>query len=248
MNNITIKIISTGWRCEQYYQRCIESVLSQKCIGAMVMMSIVIDESVGGYPYLDTFFKSKSKIPIRFIKKSNRMGKVFNFIQAVKNTNPQPEDILCDVDLDDYLEPGALQRVATEYRKKNDLLLTYGSYRMESGRPARFNGFYTTESYRTSPWYATHLKTFKYKLFSRIANGDLFGRDGKFLQICADVAMMFPMLEMAGLSRIKHIPQVLYCYNDLNPLNDHKIPGNEQKLTEIWLRGRPVRYYKLLDI
>lgn len=42
-----------------------------------------------------------------------------------------------------------------------------------------------------------------------------------FFDVTRDQAMMFPMLEMAA-GRIKFIPEVLYLYNQSNPLNDFK--------------------------
>jgi hypothetical protein len=34
---------------------------------------------------------------------------------------------------------------------------------------------------------------------------------------------MWPMIEMAGLDHFKFIPDILYVYNESNPINDHKV-------------------------
>jgi hypothetical protein len=34
---------------------------------------------------------------------------------------------------------------------------------------------------------------------------------------------MLPMLEMASFKHYKFIPEILLIYNDLNPINDHKV-------------------------
>jgi hypothetical protein len=47
---------------------------------------------------------------------------------------------------------------------------------------------------------------------------------------------MFPLMEMAGHSRMRFIKQVIYRYNDLNPDNDHKVRAQEQYETAKWLR------------
>ena len=50
---------------------------------------------------------------------------------------------------------------------------------------------------------------------------------------------MFPMLEIAG-SRQEFVKEVLYVYNDENPISDHKIRRKEQILAarEIRKKGK----------
>jgi len=51
---------------------------------------------------------------------------------------------------------------------------------------------------------------------------------------------MFPMLEMAG-NRQEFIEDLLYVYNDQNPISDHKIRRKEQILVAKEIR-RKKRY------
>jgi hypothetical protein len=37
---------------------------------------------------------------------------------------------------------------------------------------------------------------------------------------------MFPMFEMSGEEHYRFLPEVNYVYNELNPLNDHKVDLN----------------------
>ena len=208
---VNFKIISTGWRCEEYSGRCIDSIGAQSY------------RNFTGFSIID---------------KSPRVGKIVNFMSGLSWIKPQDEDVVVDLDLDDYLEPGALEIVAQTYNRNPGILLTYGSYRMESGRAARFNGEYTTNNFRSQKWKASHLKTFKYKLLKNVAACDLQDEKGKWLMTCADLALMYPMLEMAGLDRIKHIKECIYCYNDLNPLNDHKVAKEDQVRTTAYLKSK----------
>ncbi|MEX0597802.1 MAG: hypothetical protein WD512_15020, partial [Candidatus Paceibacterota bacterium] len=64
------------------------------------------------------------------------------------------------------------------------------------------------------PWVATAINTFKYKLFKRIDPNIYFkDNDGTWIKNCTDLAVMFPVLEMAHPNRIIPIKQVLYIYN-----------------------------------
>jgi len=54
-----------------------------------------------------------------------------------------------------------------------------------------------------------------------------FQIDGLFFDCASDVAMMVPMAEMAG-KHYRHIPDILYIYNHVSPINDDKIRYERQ--------------------
>jgi hypothetical protein len=54
---------------------------------------------------------------------------------------------------------------------------------------------------------------------------------------------MFPMLEMSG-HRAAFINEVLYIYNNANPISDRKIDRELQRQLEMDIRGR-ARYHRL---
>ena len=52
---------------------------------------------------------------------------------------------------------------------------------------------------------------------------------------------MFPILEMSPADKIKHIKEILYVYNNENPLNVSKVNRKDGKKTYgVWLREQPV--------
>jgi len=209
---VNFQIISCGWKCEDTIKRCIESVEAQTY--KEWDHDYVVDEDDKG-----------------------RFGKMKNFYYLAHSA--KPDNIICDLDLDDTIPPDALETVARVYEEHPETLLTHGSYRMESGKPARFNGPYQDEKFRAAPWRGTHFKTFKASLFHRIKINDFKGPpDGNWLMSGADMAFMLPMLEMAGLDRIKYISKEIYVYNDLSPLNDHKTAPALQKRVEKYLRNK----------
>lgn len=123
-----------------------------------------------------------------------------------------PDDaIVVSLDGDDWLTPGALERVQAEYDA--GALVTYGSFKYADGRP----GFarQLEGDPRTSPWVTTHLKTFRAGLFRRIDPRHLQDAQGRWLEHARDLALMFPLLELAG-PRAHFVPDVLYVYNSAN--------------------------------
>jgi len=232
------KIISTGWKCDKTIDRCMDSVEAQTHRDAQHY--VVIDDAGGNTVKFDIKDAAEKRIPRLITYRKGRRGKMYNFVQCLEGgaRPPADDDIIVDLDLDDWLLPRALEVVQNAYDRWPELLLTYGSYITVSGRPARFNGHYKTDDFRMQRWKASHLKAFKYKLFGQIKKKDLKGKDGRYLMVCADMAMMFPMMEMAGLKRIYYNEVPIYVYDDTSTYNDHKMQFNEQKRIEKYIRSK----------
>jgi hypothetical protein len=153
-------------------------------------------------------------------------------------------DLIILVDGDDELySPTVISRVVKIYNQYK-CWLTHGSYVNKSevlkyGSESKLHrgDYRNCEEYRKLPWRASHLKTFLFGLYQSIDKED-FKRDGEWLQTCSDLALMFPMLEMAGKEKIKNIEEPLYIYNDMSELNDHKVSPFEQIGTDKWLRAQ----------
>jgi hypothetical protein len=60
--------------------------------------------------------------------------------------------------------------------------------------------------------------------------------DGEYFKFATDVALIFPLLEMAG-DRIFFIEDPLYVYNTTNPLNEHKVDHSHQLRVERHVRS-----------
>ena len=86
------------------------------------------------------------------------------------------------------------------------------------------------------------LRTFRAWLFKNIKREDL-EYNGEFFRVSADIAYMYPMLEMAGFHSY-FISNVLYIYNVSTQLNDFKLRLAEQLSITHLIRARP-RYERL---
>lgn len=119
-----------------------------------------------------------------------------------------PEDrIVALLDGDDWLaHPRALATIQEAYEANPELLATYGSYIYSDGRPGHCAS-YGTRPPRSAPFTASHLKTFRASLLHRVDPGDLM------LPHAQDMAIMLPLLEMAGPERSRFIAEILYVYH-----------------------------------
>ena len=70
-------------------------------------------------------------------------------------------------------------------------------------------------------WPFSHLRTFKKFLWDKIKVESLLDSKGVMFTSACDVAILCPMLEMAG-DKVSFIDEVLYTYNRGNPLNEDK--------------------------
>lgn len=218
MINPKFYIITTGWKCEETIQRCKDSVANQ---------------TYKNYSHAIKTDPTMACVPSNVLKN----GKTLNFNQCIRLI-PDNNVIICDLDADDYLEPNALEVVAKAYEDDN-IWLTYGSYKTMSGKEPMFCKEYKSDNFRLEKWKASHFKTFKIELYRKIRLRDLKDNCGFYFKICADIAMMFPMLEMAGLQHIKFISEQIYVYNDLSDYNDHKLNRQDQKKAEMIIRKKP---------
>ena len=72
--------------------------------------------------------------------------------------------------------------------------------------------------------------------------------EGKFYPMTWDKAMMFPMIEMSG-GNFKCIRDILYLYNDINPINDHKVDLELQRhLSDVIIAKEPYKPVTWKDI
>lgn len=61
--------------------------------------------------------------------------------------------------------------------------------------------------------------------------------EGDFFAVTWDMAILFPMLEMAA-GRVKFIDEVLYVYNTATPLNDFKTRFELQQKCHYYIRNK----------
>ncbi len=156
----------------------------------------------------------------------------------------KPDDLIILVDGDDELYGRTVISDVVKTYHQHGCWLTYGSYINKSESlnpdvkiPIIHRGEYKNgDDYRNSPWRASHLKTFLCGLYSNLREQDLKDSNGEWLRTCSDLALMIPMMEMAGKEKIRYIDRALYIYNDLSDLNDHKVSAKDQRESDQWIR------------
>ncbi len=167
-------------------------------------------------------------------RNENRITALPNIHFGIVESNLNDDDIICILDGDDFLiRPDALDIINNLYQ--DETLLTYGQYIWPNGQLGHCMP-YTKETFsklRTGGYWASHLRTFKYKLYKELINQDpnlgcYKDKNGEFYTITYDVAIMTPLMEIAGFDRIKFNPEPVYFYR-VHQQNDHFVDPNLQK-------------------
>lgn len=180
------------------------------------------------------------------IKNKKRMGHLLNQYSAIYSCDPKT--IVVIIDGDDWLaNEHALETIYNTYQDGNTWL-TYGQFWYLDKNKKGFckpipQEVIERNGIRDISWRASHPRTFYAGLFHKIQFEDLL-YEGHFFPKCADVATMFPMIEMAG-PHVTFIPEVLYVYNDSNPISYHHDPSEQRKI-EAYLRKK-TRYQPLKE-
>ena len=69
----------------------------------------------------------------------------------------------------------------------------------------------------------THLRTFKAGLLDDVDDSNFQDENKKWYRAGGDGSIFYTLIEKADPAKIKVVTDIVYSYNDINPLNDYKI-------------------------
>ena len=180
------------------------------------------------------------------INNDERRGALYNQYHAIHEFC-KSTDVVAILDGDDFLAQDDVLAYLNNVYSDPNVWLTYGNFRVwPTGERGWCQQFPVTivqrNAFRDHQHNPSHLRTFYAGLFQLIKKEDLMYQ-GKFFQMCADNAAMFPMIEMAR-DHFRFIPDVLLLWNSENTLNDHKVVQGLQRKLDLVIRAMP-RYNKI---
>lgn len=236
-----IAIISPFYNAQNYIENCILSVATQDYDN---YTHILVDDCSTDNSYKvakETIKNLPDKVRKKFklIKNGKNVGAVENQIMNIVGL---PDDtIVMMLDGDDCLvnNNSIFQKYNTLY-SQGDVEFTYGSmWSMVDNIPLIAQPYpkhiRESKQYKKHrfPWNMpyTHLRTFKKKLINDIPMSAFQDEKGKWFRAGGDTAIFYNIIEKAQPDKIKVVTDIVYNYNDKNPLNDYKVNGSEQTKT-----------------
>jgi len=234
-----IIIISPFRNCEKWIRACTRSVLVQKYDN---YEAYFIDDCSSDKTLSILKEELSGKDGVRCIANEDRKYKLASLRDTINSITLDDEDIITILDGDDWYYSDNVLSILNEAYNTNKCLVTYGSYvEHPSGIRGKFSKRLPSEivknrAYRDYVWSTSHLFSFKAKLWNGLNEQDFRDASGEYFKFATDVALIFPLLEMAG-ENIHFIEDPLYVYNTTNPLNEHKVDHVHQLRVERHVRS-----------
>lgn len=186
---------------------------------------------------------------ITLINNPENKGALYNLYTAIHSC--KDNEIILNCDGDDWFPPYAdVFNTINNVYKNGDVWLTYGQFTSypsgQIGHCRQIPDFIVAQNaFRYYTWLSSHLRTYYAGLAKKVKVQDLM-KDGKFYSMNADLALMFPMLEMAG-KHSKFLNKILYVYNRDNPISDWRKNIDLVLSLEREIRSKP-RYLALASL
>ncbi|GMU19493.1 MAG: hypothetical protein AMXMBFR12_06850 [Candidatus Babeliales bacterium] len=238
-------IVIPSYNNKNWYKRNLDSAFTQKYTNFRIIFIDDCSPDNTGQMVVEYVKLLGKEDKITVILNKERVGALANIYNAVHMC--QPHEIIVNLDGDDWLaHPLVLNHLNALYNDP-DVWLTYGQFQWW---PKNVPGFSCAVplhileegKIREYGWVTSALRTYYAGLFQKIKKEDLL-YENKFFPMAWDLAIMFPMIEMAG-PRCRFINEILYIYNTESNINDHKVNGNQQVDLGNIVRGKP-RYSKI---
>jgi glycosyltransferase involved in cell wall biosynthesis len=226
-----IVIISPTYNSEKYISNCIESVVSQDYDNYEM---IVIDDASTDNTY--NIAKQWESDKIKVIRNEENKGAVRNQIESIRKYCKE-DDIVMFLDGDDSFinDNEILHFYNNLYDGTTEF--TYGScYSMVDRIPLIAQNYpeeikqkkeYRKYKFNWNMPY-THLRTFKAGLLNDIDDSNFQDENKNWYKAGGDGSIFYSLIEQADPDKVKVVSDIIYNYNDINPLNDYKINGDEQ--------------------
>ena len=232
----------------RWIEQCLDSIRLQTYPHFRVV--IVDDASTdGSYDKTLAWLKKADDNRFSIIRNKVNVGSTTGgYIKAIDSAKLDGEDIIVTVDGDDWLsDNGVFEHLDNVYNSKK-ALMTYGQFMPVGGEYSQpCAKVPDTATYRKSGlWqgrsYASHLRTFKKKVFDKINRKDFIDPHDKtkYIQAGSDMPLIFGLLEICGNERSVFIDRVMYIYNNHNRLSIMYKNPKVQKSNAKVISRRPV--------
>jgi len=173
------------------------------------------------------------------INNTFRNGALANLYRGIQSC--LDDEIVVTVDGDDWLYHDHVLTQINSHYSENEIWLTHGRFieyphnhsNWGLNIPPQIVNRGAFRRFRCP----SHLRTFYAWLFKKIKLEDLL-YNGQFFPMTWDMAMMYPMIEMAG-ERHAFIEEVNYVYNMANQINDNKVNPDLQNQLDRYIRSMP---------
>ena len=254
MNNNKIVVISPFYNPNEFLSNSIKSVLTQNydnfdyvmvddCSNEKTKEVIrsffeleFLEEKIGVTGKVFRKYKCTSKNETKaknvfLLERLERCKIIANWTDATMEFC-EKDDILCSLDGDDWFYKKDVLSFYDNLFNEEKCWISYGGTTWTDGRKC-CSAPYTEQDFvnlrKVRQFKVSQMRVYKAGLFQKIIelDNELFSfknEKGEFYESACDVALIYPMLEMAGKDRVYHnTKKINYVYNRSNPINNDKV-------------------------
>lgn len=178
------------------------------------------------------------------VNNKRRCGAMANLYRMSYSCND--EEIVINLDGDDWLYDNEVLKRLNEAYGSGEVWYTHGTLMEYPQKIIAWSQPIPKEIIEKSAFREyrcpSHLRTYYAWLFKKIKPEDLM-QDGDFFKMTSDMAIMFPIAEMAA-ERHFFVSELNYVYNTTNPINDNKVNAQLQRDLDVLIRNKE-RYPRL---
>lgn len=232
-----IVVVTPFYNAREYIEECVESVVAQDYDNWE--MILIDDKSTDDS--LDVIVNYVASLPphirenIDIRNNEKNVGAVCNQVCTIRELHRS--DIVMLVDGDDALahDPHIFDRYNNMFNAGTEF--SYGScWSMADNIPLIAQPYppevRSSKSYRqykfnwNMPY--THLRVFRKRLIDDVNNTAFQDEKGEWFRAGGDNSTFYNILEQTDPDKVSVVSDVVYLYNDKNPLNDYKVNTKEQ--------------------
>lgn len=233
-----IVVLTPFYNAEQYIERCIASVAQQDYENYHHILIDDCSTDNGFDRAVEFIYNLPPEIFHKFsvIKNDVNKGALRNQVETIRRISNNNAIVML-LDGDD-----SLVNDNTIFSYYNNIYngtteFTYGScWSMVDNIPlisqpyptdVKKNKTYRKHKFNWNMPY-THLRTFKKYLVNSLPDRLFTDTEGKWYKAGGDGALFYAAIEQADPKKVKCLQDIVYNYNDISPLNDYKVNGDEQ--------------------
>lgn len=239
-----IHVISAGRNHHAFAEWSIRSVLEQHIPDGVELAYTWIDDASEPRSAWPSTMKAVTLLPgTRVVRNTYRRGALANVYDACMLAVASDSDVIVHLGGDDYLLPGAIEKVAKMFSDP-ECWASYGSYVASDPTHVMRAGPMQHADFRNHPFVWMPF-CWRAALTPKIREEDL--KIGGFWQMgSGDTALYLPILEMAGIDRLRYCLDPLVQYN-IHPGNDSSVDKRLQDFCH-WVSYQRPRYKRLASL
>jgi len=238
-------VMTCAYRAQPWIGKCMSSVRNQTYKN---YVHIVVDDASTDKTYIEMKIHEHERV--RLYRNDKNVKWVRNALLYLDDHVLDEEDVIVILDGDDWLAHNEVFEWLRQIYTLSETWMTYSLFEYPDGRDSSWIPQYSTNvlkerTFRDVVWSFTHLRTFKAFLWDSLDKNDLRGPDGNYTLYTYDQALLFPMLEMCPYGGVKFIDNVMYVYNNENPLCVENYDKVKQQALGRWFRSKD--RYEILE-